>query len=426
MSFWDPSKPKAREKALRARKVRRMRALLDRLGSPQLRYPSVLVAGTKGKGSTCAFISEGLRRMGYRVGRYTQPHLIDWRERTWVDGKLIEPEEVADLASRVRPVVEELDQGEESGGLTTYEVGSALTLSYFAEQRVDLAVLEIGIGGGLDALNVVDPVLSVITAISLDHTDVLGDTLEEIAHEKAGIMRTGVAALSSPQRPEAESELHRVAAETGARLSVVGRDWRWQKGSEPAFMDVHGPYGQLRNLRVVLRGDHQRDNATVAVAALQSLGGLGFPVSEDAVRRGLAEVEWPGRAQQLGEAPVVVVDAAHNVDSAQRLLDTVRSSYEYRHMILVVGASSDKDVAGIARVLAPAAWHVIATSSGHRRAADVEALAAEFSAYATAEAVQNPESAFQRAAACAEAADLILITGSVFLAGKAIQVMSDE
>ena len=421
MSFWDPSKVKARKKTLRALKVQRIRELLERLGSPQLSYPSILVAGTKGKGSTCAFIAEGLRQAGYRVGRYTQPHLIDWRERTWVDGKLMTPAEVASLASRIRPVVEELERGAESGGLTTYEIGTAVTLSYFAERRVDLAVLEIGIGGKLDALNVVDPVLSVITSISLDHTDVLGDTLGEIAAEKAGIMRPGGIAVSAPQRPEAEAELRPVAAELGAGLYVVGQDWRWETGAEAGAMDVRGPYGDLLALHVALLGDHQRDNATVAVAALQLLGKQGFPVSEDAIRRGLSELEWPGRVQQLRESPLVVVDAAHNADSAGRLLETVESSFRYSRMILVFGASAGKDVAGMARVLGPAASRVIVTSSGHRRAAGTDALAEEFGRYAPAEAELAPERAFEKAMQYARAGDLVLITGSVFLAGKAIQ-----
>ena len=175
MGFWEVARSKEDERALRPLKVPRMRALLERLGQPQLRYPSVLIAGTKGKGSTAAFIAEGLRAAGYRVGRYTQPHLIDWRERTWVDGSMIEEERVAALAGRIRPAVEEIHRSATLGGLTTYEVGTALTLVYFADRDVDIAVLEVGVGGRLDALNAVDPVLSVVTSISLDHTDVLGN-----------------------------------------------------------------------------------------------------------------------------------------------------------------------------------------------------------------------------------------------------------
>ena len=421
MSFWDPSKPKARDRAVRALKVQRMRALLDRAGSPQLEYPCILVAGTKGKGSTCAFVADGLRRAGYRVGRYTQPHLVDWRERTWVDGGLIELDDVVAVVSRIRPMVEELEDESGTHGLTTYEIGTAVTLSYFAQHRVDIAVLEIGIGGALDALNVVDPILSVITSISYDHMDVLGDTLGEIASEKAGIMRSGRVAVSAPQRPEADTELRRMAAKLGVRLYTVGSDWRWTAGAEPGTVDVAGLCGELRGLRVALLGDHQRDNATVAVAALQLLGEQGFSVSEDAIRRGLAEVVWPGRVQQLLEAPRVVVDAAHNADSAERLLETVRGNFRYESMILVFGASGDKDVAGMARVLGPAASRVIATSSGHRRAAESELLMDSFRGYGAVEAEPNPERAFEKAMAYAGPDDLVLITGSVFLAGKAIQ-----
>ena len=424
MSFWEPSRPKARGEAARALKVQRLRAVLERLGSPHLEYPSILVAGTKGKGSTCAFIAEGLRQAGYRVGRYTQPHLIDWRERTWVDGELIERDEVVGLASRIKPVVEELERESGSDGLTTYEIGTAITLSYFAQRKVDIAVLEIGIGGRLDALNVVNPILSVITSISLDHTDVLGNTLGESAAEKAGIMRPGGVAVSSRQKTEADTVLRRVAAELGVRLYVAGRDCTWAAGAEAGATDILGPYGELRGLRISLLGEHQRDNATVAVATLQLLAEQGFRVNEDAIRSGLAEVVWPGRVQQLRESPAVVVDAAHNADSAEQLLKTVRSSFSYRRIILVFGASADKDVDGMARILGPAASRVITTSSGHRRAAETELLAAVFRVHAPSEAEPDPGRAFEKAMEYAGAEDLVLVAGSVFLAGKAIQQLA--
>lgn len=489
MSFWAPERSREQERLLRPLKVPRTRALLQRLGSPQSRYPCVLVAGTKGKGSTAAFIADGLRAAGYRVGRYTQPHLIDWRERTWVDGDLIQPAEVADLAGRIRPEVEALGREPEGlGGLTTYEVGTALTLAYFAERQVDVAVLEIGVGGRLDALNAVDPVLSVVTSISFDHADVLGNTLAEIAAEKAGIFRPGRAAVSAPQPLEVEMVLRRVALEQGTRLYLVGRegtrppvpdpslppgewsreegcradrpaapsagyegpgggawspaphgsrrgdgggreargcDWWWREGAEPDLVDVHGPYGALEGLRVTLLGDHQRDNAAVAVACLQLLGEVGFVVAAGAVRKALSEVEWPGRVQRLRSDPTVVVDAAHNADSARCLVETIRKQFRYRRLILVFGASGDKDVEGMARELGPVADQVVVTSSGHRRAADVEVLARHFSGYSRVRAVPDPSAALAEAVAMASPPDLVLVTGSVFLVGRALQVMSD-
>lgn len=421
MSFWDPGRPKDRARAARALKVVRMRALLDRLGSPQTLYPSVLVAGTKGKGSTCAFIAEGLRAAGYLVGRYTQPHLIDWRERTWVDGRLIEPDEVVSVGNRVRAAVEGLAADGAADGITTYEVGTALTLAYFASRRVEVAVLEIGIGGELDALNVVDPVLSVITSISFDHTDVLGDTLAEIAHEKAGIMRAGVPVVSSPQRPEAEATIMAAAEQVGAPLSLVGRDWRWVPGEALGTIDVEGPAVGLAGVPVPLPGDHQRENATAAIAALRLLEGSGFSVGDDAIRRGFAAVNWPGRIQRLREKPIIVADAAHNADSVERLLETVEREFRYRRMIVVFGASAEKDVAGMARSLGPRAAEVLITSSGHRRAAGTEGLAEAFRTYAPVSVAPDPADAFGRALAAAEAGDLVLITGSVFLAGRAIE-----
>lgn len=427
MSFWEVGRTKVEERALRPLKVPRMRALLERLGSPHRRYPSVLVAGTKGKGSTVAFISEGLRAAGYRVGRYTQPHLVDWCERTWVDGKIIAPGEVAELAARIRPAVEGLHQGmKDLSALTTYEVGTAVALCHFADEAVDVAVLEIGVGGRLDALNVVEPVASAITSLSLDHTDVLGGTLAEIATEKAGILRPGRPAVSAPQRPEAEEAILRAAEEVGADLYLVGRDWRWAVGETPELFDISGPRGVLKGLAVPLLGDHQRDNATVAVAILQLLGERGFRVEDGAIRRGLAGVEWPGRVQLLSRSPLVVVDAAHNEDSARRLVQTVRSSFQYDRLILVFGASAGKDLAGMAEQLCPAAGRVLLTSSGHRRAADEETLVAAFSFSPEVRFKDDPEAAIRQAVAEAGPGDLVLITGSVFLAGRAIQLFGSS
>lgn len=487
MGFWGEARPRDEERALRPQKVPRMRALLERLGRPHTRYPSVLVAGTKGKGSTAAFIAEGLRSAGYRVGRYTQPHLIDWRERTWVDGSIIRPDEVVDVVHRIRPTVEGLHASGEMGGITTYEAGTAMTLTYFAQREVDIAVLEVGVGGRLDALNAVDPALSVITAISLDHTDVLGNTLSEIATEKAGIFRPGLAVVVGPQQPEAEEAIRRAGESLGTFLYMVGRGapdpeppagsnwaprgatndeegphsvaprgrrahvgdeprryrdafpgpaagegpgasvhWLWRPGGDPATIDVAGPLGELMGLELALLGDHQRDNATVAVAALQLLGEHGFCVDSDAIRRGLAGVEWPGRAQLLHQRPAVLVDAAHNADSSKRLMETVRSHFRYGRLILVFGASAEKDIAGMAGVLGPPAARVVVTSSGHRRAANLVALASAFAPYSQVETEPDSAAAIRFAVSQAAPEDLVLVTGSVFLAGQAIQVMSNE
>ena len=418
MSFWDPSRSKEQERALRPLKVGRMRALLALLGNPQEHYPSVLVAGTKGKGSTAAFIAEGLRAAGYRVGRYTQPHLIDWRERTWVDGRMIEPDEVAGWSSGSGRWWRA--SGARSSPPT--RSGPPLTLCHFADEAVDVAVLEIGVGGRLDALNVVEPVASAITAISLDHTDVLGGTLAEIATEKAGILRSGRPAVSAPQPLEAEEAILRAAGEVGADLYLVGRDWRWSPSETRELFDISGPGGVLEGLPIPLLGDHQRDNATVAVAVLQLLGKSGFRVGDGAIRRGLAGVEWPGRVQLLSRSPLVVVDAAHNEDSARRLVQTVRTSFRYDRLILVFGASADKDLAGMARQLCPAAGRVILTASGHRRAAPGEALTAAFSLCPEVRVQGDPEAAIRQAVEEAGLGDLVLITGSVFLVGRAIQL----
>ena len=252
--------------------------------------------------------------------------------------------------------------------------------------------------------------------------------------------------MSAPQRPEAEASLRRAAQEAGSRLHQVSREksstahqgepvgasaagdttWRWREGTEPATIDVQGPSGEMTGLQVALLGDHQRDNATVAVAALQLLGERGFRVGEDAIRRGLAEVRWPGRVQLLRKRPAVVVDAAHNADSVEQLMGTIRRHFQYSRLILVFGASGEKDVAGMARILGPASSRVIVTSSGHRRAANLGSLADAFHSYATTEQFSEPEGALAAALSAATPDDLVLVTGSVFLAGRAILLLGEK
>jgi len=295
-------------------KLERMYALLAGLDHPELRFPSLLVAGTKGKGSTVAMLDACLRAAGYRTGRYTSPHLINWRERTCIDAQAISTDDVLELAEPIRAAVERVSPA--LGAPTTFEVGTAFACANFARQRVDVAVLEVGTGGRFDATNLVEPIVSVITPVSYDHTQTLGTTLTSIAWHKAGILRPNRPAVSAPQLTEARRLIESEARLVQAPLEEVGRDWRWSaRGPEIRVESTRATFEPLE-VAVGLLGDHQHDNATTAIAALHAVAGR-FGVGRAAIQSGLKSVDWPGRLQVLSTRPLVVLDGAHNAASAE-------------------------------------------------------------------------------------------------------------
>ncbi|MHB1006755.1 MAG: bifunctional folylpolyglutamate synthase/dihydrofolate synthase [Chloroflexota bacterium] len=394
------------------------------LGRPQDAFPSIHIAGTKGKGSTAAMLHGALMAAHLRAGLYTSPHLHDFRERIRIDRHLIPADDLARLTTMLAPLVSAFEAARpEMDKLTTFEVITALAFLYFQEQAVDVAVLEAGLGGRLDATNVVHPLVSIITSISMDHTNVLGDSLGAIAREKAGIVKEGGLVVSPPQPPEALAVLEEVCRERGAALRLGGRDWRWQ--AEPGEgralrLTVEGPFPTYRHLAPALLGRHQLLNAATAVVAMEALreGGLALP--REAVAAGLAQVRWPGRLEILRERPTVVVDGAHNDESARRLREALGELFPHRQLWLILGMSSDKDVAGIVRELAPAAAHVIATRSHHPRSAPAEALAEQCRPYAeVVETAPDVASALATATAQAGPEDLICVTGSLFAMAEA-------
>jgi dihydrofolate synthase/folylpolyglutamate synthase len=395
----------------------RIRALLAELGNPQDRYPTVHIAGTKGKGSTAAMLTSILTAAGYRTGLYTSPHLHTYRERIRVDSRLITEEEVARWVETHHGLLETFDK------LTTFEVITAMAFDSFAHQQVDMAVIEVGLGGRLDTTNVITPVLSVITPISLDHTAVLGDTIAEIAHNKAGILKPGVPAVIAPQSDDAMSVIQDVAGEVGAPLSVAGRDWTCTPGAmhpDGQSFDVWGPAHKALRLWTPLLGAHEAVNATVAVAAAHELRRQSFSISMMAISSGLTTVEWPGRTELLSQRPWIMVDGAHNGASARCLLDTIDGLPGRRRMTLIFGASVDKRIDDLFEVLLPATNRLILTRASHPRAAD-PVLLQEIARRHRRSALLVPAVAEALMTAVADAGtdDLVLATGSLFVAAEA-------
>ncbi len=418
-----------RERLLLARPA----ALLARLGDPQRSYAVVLVAGTKGKGSTAALLASILVAAGRRVGLYSQPHLHSFRERIRVDGGPITPADLSSGVARLRGPVAALERERpDLGALTTYEVATALALDHFARAGVDVAVLEIGLGGRLDAVNVVDAHLAVITAISHDHTAILGETLPEIAAEKAGIIKPERPILVAPQRPEVLAVLAAVAASRAAPLGIGGRDWTWT-GDHAALAvtaagrpDLWSYPWHHPDLRVPLLGAHQLENAATAVAAAEVLA-AGASTSV-AVARGLAATRWPARLEVFrptgADAPTIVVDGAHNGDSAAKLAAALRDHFRCARLWLVLGVSADKDLPAIVAPLAPLVAGAWATAARHARSRPADEVANALRAAGVVVAAADDTAAALRLARAASAPDdLICITGSLFIAAEAREAL---
>ena len=397
--------------------LRRMAELLDRLGNPHLTSPAIHVGGTKGKGSTAAMIASALSAAGYRTGLYTSPHLHTFRERITVDGGMITEEELSALTDRLQPEIDEVNRRHDYGEITTFEILTALAFAFFMERRVDFQVLEVGLGGRLDATNVVMPRIAVITSISLDHAEVLGDSLAKIAGEKAGIIKPGTLVISAPQSCEVEGVIEEVCRSKGVSLITVGRDVTWRKLKSDLsgqFFEVKGKAGNHK-LIIPLLGEHQLENAAVAVAALEALD-----IGVVDIARGLAQVQWPGRLEILRHEPLFLADGAHNADSANRLRETIEKYLHFDRLILILGASSDKDIAGIVGALAPLSSQAIVTRSRHPRALAPNLLLEELEKQGVkGELAESVSSAVERAMEMAGPRDLICATGSLFVAAEA-------
>jgi dihydrofolate synthase / folylpolyglutamate synthase len=402
-------------------KLGRMRHLLGLLGDPHRGLRTVLVAGTKGKGSTAVMIAGIIRALGLRVGLTVKPHLVDYRERIQVAGHKISRADLAALVDKIRPAIE--GSRDLVWGAPTYvETTVAMAFLHFVEARVDLAVVEVGIGGRLDATNVLDPLVSVITPISYDHTEILGDTLTAIAGEKAGIVRAGGRVVSAPQPDEALRTITRIVEEKHARLVVVGRDIevRLEASSlEGVRAIVHG-LRDTYSVRVPLLGRHQAVNAATAIGAVEQLADESIPVGADAIRRGLATVKWPARVELIDTAPYTIIDVGHNPASMAALRDALQELLGGRRLVLVFGMLGTKDYRTVTAMIAPLADAVITTTPDNPHALPAEELALEVRRYTgRVTAVPDRYLAVERGRALAGPKDVLLITGSFYLVGEA-------
>lgn len=406
--------------------LRRTEWLAESLGRPDRSYPIVHIAGTKGKGSTAAFVSAIARSAGRKVGLYTSPHLHTFRERFQIDGEPIGKSKFSELVAELIPLNQQLGREHpEWGEATAFELTTVLAFLAFARAKVDLAVIEVGLGGRLDSTNIVDPTVSVITPISYDHMAILGNTLAEIAAEKAGIIKTGKPVVVGVQPEEARETIERIAAERGSPLVMAGRDWQ-AEGDSRRF-DLSGPWGTYQGLSLGLLGQHQVENAGTAVAACWQLGQAGVAIDELAIRTGLAGVRWPGRLEAVQEQPAIVLDGAHNVDSVRRLMAALSDHFHWNRLTFVLGIARDKDIDGMLALLAPRADRILVTRSRSPRAATARAIAvkaAQFASPGTSVAeLASVADALRQATTEAESNDLICVTGSLYVVAEAREAL---
>ncbi len=418
-SYVDFSMQKAETYSPERFKLERMVKLAESMGNPQQAYPTIHVAGTKGKGSVCVLCASALKEAGYKVGLYTSPHLDDYAERIQVNGQSIPHEYLVEMVEEIKPFVALIPE------LTTFEITTALAFRYFAKQKVDCAVIEVGLGGRLDATNVVQPVVSVITSISYDHTHLLGNTLTAIAGEKAGIIKPGVPVVCAPQVEEAQVVIERVAQERASPLTRVGSDVQYECVSHSLHGQSiqvweQGQPGDAVTLKIPFLGDHQAANAATAYTALKIYRERGNAVSAEAIERGFAEAFWPGRFEIVQQRPPVVLDCAHNRDSALKLRETVEQYYPGKKLVLVFGASEDKDIQGMFVELMPLVKELVAVKSFHPRAIDPDKLVEMARSYGREiDCIEDIPAAMEKALQLVGDDELVLVTGSIFVVAEA-------
>ncbi len=407
-------------------KLQRFREFLVFLGNPQESLCFIHVAGSKGKGSVCAFVANILQNAGFKTGLYTSPHLVDIRERIriLIPGEndindpfngIIRKKEFVDLIGSLKPKIERFCASCKYGRISFFELLTAMAFIYFKQKNVDFAVIETGLGGRLDATNIIKPFVSVITPISYEHTNILGKTLEKIAAEKSAIIKNRSFAVCVDKPKKALTIIKQRCKKMYSRLIIVNKDILF-KGKTDNFY-IEGTLRSYKNLKIRLLGNHQLVNASLSVGAIEFLIGQGVNISLDNIRRGLYNTIWPGRCEIIQEKPKVVLDGAQNSASVKALVNTIHENYKFSQVILVLGISLDKDIVGICRCLDKIADKIILTCADNPRATPPKELEKYFNkkeVFLTA----NVKQARKIALELAKPKDLVLVTGSLFVVGE--------
>ncbi len=387
-----------------------VRRLLNRLGNPQNAYKAVLIGGTNGKGSIAAMISAILVNSGYRVGLYTSPHLVDFRERIQINGRMISKKDTDIFIDAVRQEVAE--------EVTWFEFVTAMAFLYFQKKGVDIAVLEVGMGGRLDATNVCRPMISVISNISLEHRAYLGNQLQDIAYEKAGIIRKGTVCVTGAKQPCVRKVLIDICLNKKTQIYTLGKDFRVRKNRKGGI-DYFGYADQFKGVFCPLRGRHQLENAATALAAIEKLRMMGMPISQHGILQGMQDTKWEGRLEVMGENPAILLDGAHNPAGVSALCRALRDEFSYRKLIIVFGALGDKDIGRMLGPLCRVADRLILTKPDVERASPVKTIFhAAKHRHGLINVFEDSGEAVRFALEVSSESDLICITGSLYLVGE--------
>jgi len=358
--------------------------LLYLLGEPHKKLKIIHVAGTNGKGSTSSLISSILQSDGYKVGLYTSPHLVDFTERIKINNKSINRKKVCELLERIKPSIDKVANKPSYGHPTFFEVITSMAFLYFYEEQVDFLVLEVGLGGRLDATNVCEPLVSVITHVDYDHMDKLGNNLNKIAREKGGIIKSGGIVISSKQYDEVCKEIKKIADKKNSLIYSTGKEIKYKiikSDIKGVAFDLEGIYHDYKNLHIPLLGKHQADNAATAITAVEALKIIGIDISEKAIRDGLKDVKWTGRLEIIQNNPTLVLDGAHNPSGVKVVRDALKEIFSYHRLILVLAIFTDKDYKNMIQILASKADLIIATKAKNPRATSPQIIAKEAAQY---------------------------------------------
>ncbi len=408
-------------------KIERMKRFASLLGNPQMAVKSIHIAGTKGKGSTCAILHSILKEAGYKVGLYTSPHLVSFQERIRIGDCLISEEDVCKLLDKIKYIIDKFKDDRPS----FFEVYTALAYLYFKERRVDFAIYEVGLGGRLDATNVIEPLACAITPISYEHTDKLGNTLSQIASEKAGIIKENGICVLSPQEKEALAVIEDICKERKTKLIVVGRDIMFEElkaTDEKETFSIFGLFNEYPILEMKLLGHHQVINAATAIGIIEGLSFHNIIIPFDAVKEGIAAAKWEGRLEVITRDPYLIIDGAQNRASAATLAKSIKKQFRYKKLILVLGVSKDKDINGILDELLPISDSIILTKSKVVERACAPSRIKELISAKDKEIIltSNVEEALDKARSKALTEDLVLVTGSLFVVGEARHILVNK
>jgi dihydrofolate synthase/folylpolyglutamate synthase len=393
--------------------------LLDRLHNPYNSYETILIGGTNGKGSIAAMVASILACGGFRVGLYTSPHLIDIRERIKVNQGMIALDEMMELIEEVKERMTE--------SVTYFEFLTAVAFLYFCRKCVDIAVVEVGMGGRLDATNVVTPLVSGISNISFDHEEHLGKSLENIAREKGGIIKDGGVCITAVTQKSVIRVLEDICRERGASLFKVGGKIKVKELGN-GFFSYKGIRKRYERLMCPLKGRHQIENAAVALGVIEAVATKGFSVNDDAVFTGIRDVQWAGRLEVLQHAPMLVVDGAHNAAGVSALAKALKNEFSYKRLILIFGVLNDKDYRSMLKKLVPLVDRLIITKPDTVRAMppeEIAAVAQKWQYHNRIEVAESPHEALKRALSIAGSDDMICVTGSLYLVGEMKRIFSN-